>query len=565
VEADNRLFRPGTLLDTRDHERMVRRDWRDANDLPDRGALIPALGALAFDLQARRGTGEDSRVRARYEEALALLHRDGERARALLRAGVALQVLEEQWDDVFYVHQLVQEYFAARSVAATPRPELVQTRWRASELSPSLEALLRSLPDSDPLPQAPATGWEETYVLAAAMVREPDRFVAALAERNLPLAGRCAAQPDVRVSAELRRRLQRALIERSRDPAADLRARIAAARALGELGDPRFERRRGPDSEYLHPPALTIAGGVYRIGSDEGLFKDEAPVHEVTLAPFAIGQFPITNAEWRLFLEAGGYEDKRWWDTDAARAWRRGEGTAEGPKQMWRDWRQQFHPNPALIREAHRTGKITSKQAEEWKDWARRSDAEFEALLDQWFPPGRQTRPGSWEDPGFNHPAQPVVGICWYEARAYCAWLSAQTGQPYRLPTEAEWEAAVRAHEGRRYAWVGDFDPARCNVFETHVRGTTPPGVFPGGDTPDGLVDMVGNVWEWTSTCYRPYPYRGDDGCEDPEFVDVRRVVRGGDWTGDRDFARCAYRSSGHPGSRDGNLGFRVVRGSPLR
>jgi formylglycine-generating enzyme required for sulfatase activity len=163
-----------------------------------------------------------------------------------------------------------------------------------------------------------------------------------------------------------------------------------------------------------------------------------------------------------------------------------------------------------------------------------------------------------------NQPAQPVVGICWHEARAYCAWLSHQSGQTYRLPTEAEWEAAARGREARTYPWRGDFDSARCNTFESHIRGTTPVGVFPSGDTPEGLSDMAGNVWDWTSTAYHPYPYAADAQREDPEAPEVRRVLRGGSWFYDRVGARCAFRFLSHPDYRYYDFGFRVVCVSPI-
>jgi formylglycine-generating enzyme required for sulfatase activity len=132
--------------------------------------------------------------------------------------------------------------------------------------------------------------------------RSPEDFVSALIAANLPLAGRCAAQPDVAVSPALRERLQQALVERSRDPAADLRARIAAARALGELGDPRFERRRGPLGEYLLPPLVAIASGsLPHRQRRRPRPEDEAPAHSVELAAFRTSPAsPVTNAEWRL-------------------------------------------------------------------------------------------------------------------------------------------------------------------------------------------------------------------------------------------------------------------------
>ena len=539
------------------------RPWKTPHELPKQGILFDRLSHLAFQMQARRRQGEASQVRIGYPDALDLLAPD--RGDDVLKAGEALGVLEEDLgrDEVLYVHQLLQEYFAARWLAAHPEPRWVHREWRADRVSPTLPETLAGLADSDPLPPLPGTGWEETAVLAAALADRPDAFVADLMDAHLALAGRCAAQPDVSVSDALKDRIRQALLQRTQDPAADLRARIAAGLALGELGDPRFRRCQGPHGDYLLPPLIAIAGGAYSIGSDEGLHENEAPVHAVDLQPFQLGQFPVTNAEWALFMKVGGYEDERWWDTDAALAWQRGESTAEGAKQQWREARQYFQANFATLRDWHRQGRITSKQADDWERYSRMDDDAFEALLEDWYPPGRQTRPAFWNDEAFDNPAQPVVGVCWYEARAYCAWLSAQTGQPFRLPTEAEWEATARGRTGWRHAYGDEFDASRCNAFETHVRRTTPVGVFLGGETPEGLVDMTGNSWDWTGSLYQPYPYVAADGREDPAG-DARRVVRGGAWNFDQTLARAAYRGGFAPGYHDFTIGFRRACSSPI-
>ncbi|MEN8198330.1 MAG: SUMF1/EgtB/PvdO family nonheme iron enzyme, partial [Pseudomonadota bacterium] len=243
---------------------------------------------------------------------------------------------------------------------------------------------------------------------------------------------------------------------------------------------------------------IGVPEGRYSIGSDEGLYEDEAPVHDVLIKPFSLGKFPVTNAEWRLFMDAEGYEDERWWETDEARAWRSGESTAEGPKKQRREDRKWCQDNLDQLREFPRQGRMTSEEVKGWERIAWMSDEAFEALLEDWFSSGRQTQPAYWNDDAFNNPAQPVVGISWHEARAYCAWLSAQTDRCFRLPAEVECEAAARGFDARRYAYADDFDASRCNTFESHIRRTSPVGVFSGGETPEGLVDMSGNVWEWT-------------------------------------------------------------------
>ncbi|MCX7110939.1 MAG: SUMF1/EgtB/PvdO family nonheme iron enzyme [Proteobacteria bacterium] len=559
----NPIFQAGDLLTAWDHKCIVQHNWKGF-ELPEGGPLFRVLSDFAHGLQLRRGAANEARVRVKRAEALTLL---GERAESILEAGVALQIVDADGYEVLFVHQLFQEYFAARAVAARPDPAPAHTEWRSDWLQPSLDETLKTLADSDPLPTAPGTGWEETFILAAEMLPDEGGFLRDLASHNLPLTGRCASVAAI--AEPLRDQIRQGLLARSRDRQADLRARIAAAQALGHLGDPRFQRRQGPYGDYVYPPLVAIPGGVYRIGSDGKRYADESPQTDIRLAGFGLGQFPVTNAEWRCFQEAGGYEEERWWETAQAQAWRRGEGTAEGPKQQVRENLQTLRDNPDRIQTLLTQQQITSQEAQAWQGLLERDEAGVETVLDQLFPSGRQTAPAFWNDPAFNGPAQPVVGVCWHEARAYCAWLSAQTGQCFRLPTEAEWEAAaagpprrawlgLRATKTRGYPWGGAFDSRRCNSFETHVRATTPVGVFPDGDSPEGIADLSGNVWEWTASLYRGYPYRTDDGREEPA-AGGRRVLRGGAFYGSPEYVRCASRSSDDPAARNLDAGFRIV------
>jgi energy-coupling factor transporter ATP-binding protein EcfA2 len=153
-------------------------------------------------------------------------------------------------------------------------------------------------------------------------------------------------------------------------------------------------------------------------------------------------------------------------------------------------------------------------------------------------------QPGDWEDQ-CEHRNRPVTGVSWYEAVAYCRWLSEQTGHKYRLPTSEEWEAAATNPKGE-YPW-GKEEPSEelCN-FDGNVGCPTPVGVYPAGAAPGGHLDLAGNVWEWCEDLY-------DKGGS-------VRVVRGGSWNSSARGCRSAYRTDDHPGSRAGYLGFRLSR-----
>jgi formylglycine-generating enzyme required for sulfatase activity len=237
-----------------------------------------------------------------------------------------------------------------------------------------------------------------------------------------------------------------------------------------------------------------IPAGRYPIGDDS--IKVSRPAHSVKLAAFALAKTEVTNAEFALFIEAGGYANQ----------------------SLWSDmgWRWQNHKDNAI--------------------------------------------PAFWNDPQFNLPDQPVVGVCWYEADAFTRWLARETNLPWRLPTEAEWEAAARGIDDEAPK------PRLYNTAERHL-GQTWPVTTETNVSWCGARDLCGNVWEWCSTRWGrnwqtrdySYPYDAGDGREVLSGSHAR-VIRGGSWFDPLPEANPTNRGRYLPGSRGSNIGFRLAR-----
>lgn len=204
-----------------------------------------------------------------------------------------------------------------------------------------------------------------------------------------------------------------------------------------------------------------------------------------------ISRYPVTNAQYRRFIEADGYNYRSWWSEEG-----------------WR-WRQ-------------------DKRRYDWLG---------------------MDRPDYWEIKSWDVPACPVVGVTWYEAEAYCNWLTEYTGCMYRLPTEIEWQFAAQGNGRLEYPWGREWQAGLCNTWEAGIGHTTPVGEYsPAGDSPIGCADMSGNVWEW---------------CTDSSDKSKKsKVLRGGAWDDKQDLARCAARVKSNPGNSSSIIGYRVV--SPI-
>jgi len=175
------------------------------------------------------------------------------------------------------------------------------------------------------------------------------------------------------------------------------------------------------------------------------------------------------------------------------------------------------------------------------------SNAQYRRFLED----TKRPEPLFWDNKRYNRPNQPVVGVTWRDAIAYCEWAD------LRLPTEAEWEKATRGTDGRKYPW-GQDDPtdSLCN-FDNNVREPSEIGSYPDGASPYGCFDMGGNVWEWCMTKWRdPYDEQEDNSTRGDEA----RVMRGGAFNCDRDSVRCASRLGGLPQLGIDDLGFRCAR-----
>ena len=204
--------------------------------------------------------------------------------------------------------------------------------------------------------------------------------------------------------------------------------------------------------------------------------------------------------------------------------------------------------------------------------------------------------PEHWPSDGFpeDWADHPVINVSWYDAMIYCEWLTERLGSEkcmakvwhvgqwetieidstawrFLLPSETEWEKAVRGTDGRLYPWGNFWDAKRCNTKESRGVATTPVDAYPLGASPYGVLDMVGNVWEWTRTLWGvdileslfKYPYNPADGRENVEADKAMyRVLRGGSYNYGRDAARCASRNRLLPDHGVWFVGFRVALGA---
>jgi iron(II)-dependent oxidoreductase len=264
-----------------------------------------------------------------------------------------------------------------------------------------------------------------------------------------------------------------------------------------------------PPGRAVAHDSVLVPGGEFVLGvngvDEPGSLDNERPAHIVDLPAFRIARVPVTNREWHGFLEDGGYDDAHWWSA---------------------------------------------------RGWQHRIDADLSAPL-FWTAEGARRRFGTVED---IPPDEPVQHVCFFEAEAYAAWAGA------RLPTEQEWEKACvwdpAAGRRRRWPWgASEVTPALANLGGAALRPARV-GAYPAGASPYGVEQMIGDVWEWTSSGFEPWPgftpmlYAR---YSQPFFGGDFRILRGGSWAAAPSAVRPSFRNWDLPIRRQIFCGLRLA------
>ena len=261
------------------------------------------------------------------------------------------------------------------------------------------------------------------------------------------------------------------------------------------------------------PAEVYVPGGPFTMGTstEPWALDNERPAHTVSVPSFYLDTTPVTNAQFAAFIADGGYDDSRWWDPAG---WAHRQRAGLSAPLFWR-----------------------------WEgEWVRDSFGLTEPLI----------------------PNEPVFHVSWYEADAYARWAGR------RLPTEVEWEKAARydpaSGQSRRYPW-GDSDPAPevANLGQRYLR-PAPAGSYPEGAAPCGARQLIGDVWEWTSSDFLPYP--GFAAWPYREYSEVffgpeYKVLRGGAFGVAPVACRGTFRNWDYPIRRQIFSGFRTARTAP--
>jgi len=448
-------------------------------------------------------------------------------------------------DDVlrFAPHQTIQEYFTALAVRDTAQEQASKrgfARW------------LQRLSGNSVLAYAGDGWWAETFIQLAGLTDDPNTLARSLADVNPWLAWWCVKEGQ-QVDAETQTLIEAKSIAKvhsdrvvDRRNAAQTLAQLGTLRVIEPLAQLCFD-----NDETVCRTALNALFQFGEEGQDAftAIFDQQITRMEIS-ERVAFGQTlsEIGDPRPGVGLRADGLPDIDWVTIPA------GEFTYQDSRMTLDD---DFQISRYPVTYAQFQAFIDDSEGFYDSRW-------WDGLADNEYRHKNQSKPDNQVFKYWNHPRERVS---WYDAMAFCRWLSWRLGGGYdlnhidqwavRLPTEFEWERAARGTDGLKYPYGNEFDAAKGNTRETGIGQTSAVGTFPNGAAPEGVLDMSGNVWEW---CLSDYKNPAQMAAEENISSHSRRVLRGGSWNLPNYDARAVYRNNYNPNSRLKSDGFRLCR-----
>ncbi|BBH69330.1 hypothetical protein ACTI_60150 [Actinoplanes sp. OR16] len=535
-EQDNHHARliPGALAGALETSARSNQDpWPTLGTIP----LIRALGQLAKHLSLPVSPAGKAPLTMSPGDAGAFLARaihrlDNSQVRPqdALETAKDLDILRLEGGKIRFVHPAMQHLFAA--IGCTTE-ELVQLAFAEQE---------RSQPAVGAPPSFAHHRYDELFQFAAQLtgVEVPDALLAVdpvLAARVfITIRGEAATETvRQRIITSLRDLLDTVFVPATR-------AGILAA--LGDLGWTLPSVGEGGQGATMFVPAKE-----WQLGKRHDPNSTHSERRTVALGGFRLSRFPVTNAEYAAFIKDGGYEDKSLWPFEGW-IWRTRQRARERFVAAWRQRQVRLRQDhPAKTIHLLRTRAATPAEAAALVRFVTMSESEMyeyaRALEEQPL-----AAPAFWHKKALRNPLQPVVGVSWFEANAFCAWLGRRLGAVVRLPSEDEWEAAcLHSWDLTGTEQIGEPEqPGFGNTADLNWPATTPIGAFATRTQARRYlaVEMRGNIFEWVFDYYAA----GDHG---------RRILKGGSWLHESWRAHPAYRGRGDVEAQNEDVGFRYV------
>lgn len=404
-------------------------------------------------------------------------------------------------DSLKFTHPILQEYFAGRYIFMN-----LSSDYKFDDIMVlrDIKRLTQSL--------------KHVYNL----LMDKEKFIKLLIDNTvLKIAAECILEDK---EPHLNKLVTEAIIQYLKQYSNNIQEASDLGYFLGKLGDTRITSGLS-SSGVIEPRTVTVPGN----------------------KNLRVGIYPVTNLEYSYFINDNGYENKEYWEDNDSFNWFNFETRVNSICNFWYKIQDGLNSDKNKFIKFCLDNKFDKELIANLSFFKAIPKQEFEMMITDLYSDEKNMKPLMWDNPTYNNPSQPVVGISIYEAFAYCNWLSQKTQKKYRLLTNEEWENIVEANK-KAYVYGNTFKTSITNTRELGLKKVLPVGICCENASKNGIFDLTGNIFEWTSSVYQ----------DETDNIFKQYVCKGGSWIQDFTRAKSKYLGRGMGWVKNLDLGFRI-------